>query len=390
MLAEKKEGRGLLQSVPVSHLGRAICLHAMGRSAEAGACLDTALSLCKRYNALQVAFGCHLARAEIALDTHDDGAVHGALKKAMRIGREKGYANAYFWSPRVMTRLCARALREEIEPEYVRRLIRQRKLMPDACAIEMEQWPWLVRIVALDGFKILVDGIPLQYARKAQHMPLALLKVLLALGGANVPTHQVADALWPDSDGDTAHWSLATTLRRLRKLLRHPEVILLRDKRLTLDTSICWSDTRAFLHMANQIKHVAQTGMENDDAVEMAERAIAGYRGHFLGDENWATAIITKREQLRRSFLKIVEWLGMQHEGSQNWDRATDCYEYGLQIDASTEWLYRRLMKCHQRLGCKTEALKTYDRCRCMMSAEFGSCPSPKTEAIRQAILETA
>ncbi len=389
MLAEKKEGKGLLQSVPVSHLGRAICLHAMGRSAEAGACLDKALSLCERFEALQVAFGCHLARAQIALDAHDDGEAHEALNKAMRVGREKGYVNTYFWRPRVMARLCARALREDIAPDYVRGLIRQRKLVPEACSLEIEQWPWPVRIVAMDGFKIWVDDTPLQHTRKAQQVPLSLLKVLLALGGVDVPTHQVADALWPDSDGDAAHVSLATTLRRLRKLLNHPEAIRLRDKQLTIDPTVCWSDTRAFLHLVDRIKIMARTNAENGKAVEMAERAIAGYRGHFLGNEAWAAAIIAKREQLRRSFLKTVEWLGMQHEGARNWNKATDCYEYGLQVAASTEWLYRRLMTCHRRLGRKAQALKTYDRCRHMMAAEFGSRPSPETEALQREILDT-
>ena len=390
MLAEKKEGKGLLQSVPVSHLGRAICLHAMGRSDEAGACLDTAVTLCERFKALQVAFGCHLARAQIALDAHDDGVAHGALEKAMRIGREKGYVNTYFWRPRVMSRLCARALRENIEPDYVRGLIRQRKLMPEQCSMEIEQWPWPVRIVAMNGFRIWVDDTPLQHTRKAQQVPLSLLKVLLALGGVDVPTDQVADALWPDSDGDAAHVSLATTLRRLRKLLNHPEAIRLRDKRLTIDPSVCWSDTRAFLHLVKRIKNIQRTKAQNGKAVEMAERAIAGYRGHFLGNEAWSAAIIAKREQLRHSFLKTVEWLGLQHESARNWNKAADCYEYGLQMEASTEWLYRRLMRCHRRLGRKAQALKTYDRCRHMMATEFDSRPSPETEALRQEILHTA
>jgi ATP/maltotriose-dependent transcriptional regulator MalT/DNA-binding SARP family transcriptional activator len=389
LLAEKKEGKGLLQTVPVSYLGRAICLHAMGNEKQAARCVDMAISQCERFKALQVEYGCHLARAHLALDINDEDAALTSLTTAMRIGREQGYVNTYFWRSDVMSKLCARALEEGIEPEYVRSLIRQRKLFPQNCLTEIEQWPWPVRIITLNGFKLFIDDQPLQFTRKAQHKPLALLKVLIALGGHGVPDSQVADSLWPDSEGDAAHWSIATTLRRLRKLLNHPEAIRLRDKRLTIDQAICWTDTQVFERIINNIKQLepADSDAKRLRGIELAEKALDMYQGHFLDNEASSAAVIAKREQLRRSFLKTIGWLGMQYEGMHDWERATDCYEYGLNIEASAEVLYRRLMQCHQRLGHKAEALKVYDRCCNMMSADFGSCPSPETEAIRKCIL---
>ncbi len=390
LLAEKKEGKGLLQTVPVSHLGRAICYHVMGRNTQASTCLDNALSLCRRFKALQVEFSCHLARAEFALDLKDENLAVKSLKKALSLGNEQGYVNTYFWRSDVLSRLCSKALNEGIERAYVRKLIKQRNLVPDNFLIEIEEWPWPVRIFTLNGFRLFLNGTQVRFTRKAKHMPMALLKVLIALGGRDVSADHIADSLWPDSEGDTAHWSFATTLRRLRKLMGLPKAIQLRDKRLTIDRSCCCIDTwmfeRAIEHI-NRLDPMPADG-KRKASVQIAEKAIAAYKGHFLDDEAWAAPIIYKREQLRRSFLKIINWLGNQYETMNDWERAVNCYEYGLRIDEPAEEIYRCLMKCHQHLGQRAEALKIYDRCHDIMSAVFDSCPSPETETIRKTILE--
>lgn len=59
-------------------------------------------------------------------------------------------------SLRLMARLCAFALAHGIEPDYARRLIRQRCLKSPG--VEVECWPWPVKIYTLGRFSLVVDG----------------------------------------------------------------------------------------------------------------------------------------------------------------------------------------------------------------------------------------
>jgi LuxR family maltose regulon positive regulatory protein len=52
-------------------------------------------------------------------------------------------------------------------------------------------------------------------------------------------------------DGDAGEQALRTTLHRLRKLLRHEQVIILEDKHLSLDFGYVWTDCGAFSHIAH-------------------------------------------------------------------------------------------------------------------------------------------
>ena len=123
----------------------------------------------------------------------------------------------------MMARLCQRALEAGIEVEYVQRLVRVRRLTPAHPPIELESWPWALRIYTLGRFGVATDGAPVQVAGKVQQRPLALLKAIVALGGREVAEERLAEALWPEADGDGAHQALAVTLHRLRRLLGREE-----------------------------------------------------------------------------------------------------------------------------------------------------------------------
>ena len=130
----------------------------------------------------------------------------------MALGRERGYVNSHVWIPAVMARLCARALEEGIEVDYVRGLVQRRGLVPENPPVDVEAWPWPIKIFTLGRFEVLLDGEPVRFARKVQRKPLALLKALIAFGGRRVREDLVMDALWPDAEGDAARVALASAL----------------------------------------------------------------------------------------------------------------------------------------------------------------------------------
>jgi DNA-binding SARP family transcriptional activator len=67
-----------------------------------------------------------------------------------------------------------------------------------------------IRITALGGFSLTIDGVPYTSGVKPQRKPLDLLKVLLVCNGSGSGVMDLADKLWPDADGDTARNSLQT------------------------------------------------------------------------------------------------------------------------------------------------------------------------------------
>src|SRR5438067_6688194 len=161
-------------------------------------------------------FTCLLGFADMALAHGRPRPGLKALRPGLEIGRQYGYQHFPWWWPAAMSRVCARALEEGIESDYVRTLIRERRLIPEGPS---EAWPWMFRIYTLGSFRIERHGEALGGSGKAQRRPLELLKVLIAYGGAKVSESPVVDALWPRIAGDAAHRSFTSTLHRLRKLL---------------------------------------------------------------------------------------------------------------------------------------------------------------------------
>jgi len=263
--------------------------------------------------------------------------------------------------------------------EYVQDLIRKRNLMPDAPPLEIENWPYPLKIYTLGRFSILKDGKPLPFSRKAQKKPLEMLKALIAFGGREVSVEQLSDALWPDADGDTAYRAFITTLSRLRRLLGYKQAILFQEGLLTLEPRHFWVDTRAFEHL---LEKVDTAGEETDRNLYLIKKAISLYRGPFLSNEMEHPWAISIQERLRDKFLWCIGKLGKRYEQGGAWEEAANCYRKGLEVDALTEEFYQHLMVCYQKQGQRAKALSIYERCRKTLSAAFGASPSPETEAI--------
>jgi DNA-binding SARP family transcriptional activator len=175
-----------------------------------------------------------------------------------------------------MTKLCLKALENEIEVEYVRDLIRKRGLIPDTPPYDCEHWPWPLKIYTLGRFEIVRDARPLQHPRKSPRMPIELLKAVISGGVRGISEDRLSDALWPDADGVTAHQAFATTLHRLRQLLGDEKAVLLRDGRVAVDWRSCWVDAFVFEAL---LERRALREKQFPEAVRLTEKALALYGG---------------------------------------------------------------------------------------------------------------
>ena len=335
-------------------------------------------------------FSCSLAEAYFLLRRGKEEAALTPLRAGLKVGREAGLGGVFAWYPGFLELVTAKALEAGIEPEYVRELIRKNRLLPGDAHLDLEQWPWPVRIITLGRFEIVAAGKPVPFSRKGQKKPLLLLKALIALGGRDVPEEKLTDILWPEAEGDLGHQSFATNLRRLRKLLGSEKAVLLHEGRVTINSRYCWVDAWAFERIVGRFDRGETDGASPGRGAEparLAEKAIRLYRGAFLADDAFCSCIETTRERLRSMFLRCVTKECRQSEAAGEWEKAVDCCRRGVEVDDLTEEFYRCLMASYVRQGKKAEALAVYHRLRKVLSAILRVTPSRETEALYRSLL---
>ena len=252
-------------------------------------------------------------------------------------------------------------------------------------AVETARLP--IRIRALGGFEVLIDGVPFVSGIKPQRRPLDLLKALLIANGHSVGAAELADKLWPDSDGDTARNSLQVAVHRLRRLLGRDETVVVQDRKVHLQHALFSVDLWVFEREAGYL-----SGLYAGDPpfAERAADVLALYRGHLFAHEPEQPWMLLPRERLRRVWLGLVRRLGEFYEARTDWGRAGELYQRALELDPFAEEVYRGLMRCQQRAGESAEAIHTYRCCREQLVAGLGVAPSAETQRLYHALCSAA
>jgi ATP/maltotriose-dependent transcriptional regulator MalT/DNA-binding SARP family transcriptional activator len=372
-----------LECLARSALARCIAGSPDRRGSEAQ--LRAAEAIAAAQGSAWLAFCVRLAAAEAAAAQGDEALALASLRAALPLGREHGFRHTPWWQPRETAALCALALRDELEADYVRALVKARGLVPRTPPLRVRGWPWPFRVHTLGGFELLRGETPLEFSGKAPGRPMELLKVLIALGGQNVRADQLGDALWPHVDADYAHKSFTATLHRLRRLLGDEGALLLRDARLSLDPGLIWVDVWALDRVIAEFDEVLRSTAAGKPAAALSaltDEALALYRGPFLPDESEQPNFLAQREQIRARLLRCLARAARSLEDAGRAEAAADCYLRLIDADPIYEAPYRNLMLSYQRCGELAEARAVYERLRTQLSAMAKSMPSAETQAV--------
>jgi two-component SAPR family response regulator len=211
---------------------------------------------------------------------------------------------------------------------------------------------------------------------------LELLKALIAKGDSKVSLSHLADALWPDADGDDARNSLKTTIHRLRRLLNIPEALRLSNGFLSLQQKYCWCDTQV-------VAALAATPRSNSERLANLKRALELCRGTLLEYEEESPWILASRKRMQRIAHAVVMELGVHYEAKCKWNKAIAAYNKGLHTDPTDEQVYRHLMLCYQRIGQQNEAIAAYERCCDELKLQLDRVPTSRTLALAESIIQT-
>ena len=306
----------------------------------------------------------------------DEPAARNALTTMFAIGAKHRYRTSLTWIPAMMAELCALALEWNVEPEYVRWLIRQRNLKPPRA--DLINWPRVLEIRTLGAFHIARDGEVVEFSHKLPKKPLALLKAIVAEGVRGLSTDAARDRLWPDLDGDAASESLGSTLHRLRRLLGSGDAVRLSEERLTLDESLVWVDAFAF-------ERLLEGGL-----VTAREDALSMYRGGFLPHDEGDYWTAMMRDRLRARFVQLVDEISQQHEAAGRFDEAIACYRRGVEADLLAENFYQGMMRCLVQQNRRAEGAAVYRQLRQTLSVVLGIAPSPQSEQLGRTLLGQA
>lgn len=395
---------GFFAAEGVATIGMVEVLREKKEFAEARQYLAVSSGIATMMKSRIIEFMCLIEETLLAFDEGDNKAGLVFLEKAMKLGREQGYANMVWWRPKVMAHLCLKALEANIEVEYVQGLIRNRSLVPDIPlnpssllpldkgwlgeVTFIENWPYPVKIYTLGRFEILIDCNPIVSVGKAQQKPLQLLKILIAFGGSNVPTGRIIDVLWPDAEGDMAANSLDVTLLRLRKLLGSETALQLTAGSLSIYRRYCWVDIWAVEGINEKVNELSAKGRDREELELLINKALEMYKGPFLPNEIEAPYIVSARENLKREMLRLISRQGQIHAEAEEHEKAVMIYERGLELDDNVEELYQHLMQSQTKLGRKAEAIKAYKRCCSVLESAFGCEPSEKTEVMYRSLIK--
>ena len=347
-------------------------------------------ALTRHINSHLLAFMALLPWADIALTHGRRQSGLNSLGYAFGLGREHGYFHVLGWDPEMMARLCVTALEEDVEAEYARALVRRRGLIPRVPPYHLEAWPWPLRLRTLGTFAVDAEGAEAEGKGRKQGRPTDLLKVLVALGGRDVRAEQVAEALWPHVDGDYAYRSLTTALHRLRKLLGDEEMVQLADGRLSLDPQRCWLDTWALGQVATDLDAVLRQppGAGTVRALgHLEERLFALYAGPFLAGESSSPHYLACREKQRARFVQATTRLAAHHAEHATTEEALRCLERAIEVEPTSESLYRDLMRLQQRAGRAVEVCEAFERCCAALQSHGLDGPAAETRAIAEDVV---
>lgn len=243
-----------------------------------------------------------LASADCAYVQNRTAEAEQYCRSAFAHAREEGIGMIYGLSNRRLGTVCAKALEAGIETNTVREMIKCWHLKPPVSESVSDQWPWPIRITTLGRFRVCCNGVPLVLSAKTPRKPLELLALLIAAGKNGLTREKLADRLWPAADGDMAAQSLATTLHRLRRLLKHSDAILHTGDQLLLNQDLVWVDSWHFHWLALQI----ETTEDLAQRLKLIEKALTIHVGPLVTGNDHLSMIVGSSQRLHQLWLQVL------------------------------------------------------------------------------------
>jgi DNA-binding SARP family transcriptional activator len=213
-----------------------------------------------------------------------------------------------------------------------------------------------VRLRVLGEFALEVDGHAVDLTAVKPRARVAL-RMLAIHAPRSVHREVLCQALWPESDLESATRNLQVAVSSLRQslepgLARGEHTLLLRDGdayRLSLPEGSV-ADLVAFSG-AVASGRVAQAAGDRQVARDAFQRAMTHYRGDVLPEDGPAEWVVAPRDQARNDAADVAGRLAGIALEDGDAEAACAAAERGLQADRYRDELWRRLVDAHRARG---------------------------------------
>lgn len=209
-----------------------------------------------------------------------------------------------------------------------------------------------------------------------------------------VPKDELAEILWPDempSAWDTALKALVSKLRHVLApvMADASEPLLIASQfgcyQLRLPSS-SWVDWEAARRALDEAEGAIRSGKLREGWGPANVAVIVARRGFLPGEHGlWVEA---RRRSLAELLARALDCYGTISLESGQSELAAQVAEEAIAREPFRESGYQHLMRAHERLGNRAEAVRAYHRCRALLGEELGVSPSPETEALYVSILK--
>ena len=240
-----------------------------------------------------------------------------------------------------------------------------------------------LRVVSLGSVRVERHGVPVPIAEWKYAKARELLFLLL-LHPEGRTREQIGLALWPEVSSEQLRSNLHPVLHHLRRVLGGTDWIVHEGGVYRFDR------TRDYVFDVEEMDRLIASAASQDptDAVAALERAVTLYEGDFLEQDppagDWH---LDRQGELRRRYVEAVAALGTACARLGQWRQAAGAWRRLIARDDLNEAAYRELMRCHEQLGERREALRVFERLVAVLRRELDADPDAATMAIRERIL---
>ena len=246
----------------------------------------------------------------------------------------------------------------------------------------------LVWLCLLGGFRLVTGGqpIPVRSGGKTE----ALLVHLGLAGLRGIPREVLLHTIWPHSEPSLAGQALNSLLRGLKMLLgdalggAEPVLPTAGQYRLNEAAGVV-VDVARFQTLVAQGEQL-QREDQLTAAAAVYERAVRLYGGDLSLAAGSAGRVALERERLRATYRRVLIRLADDAFARDTFEASLGYALALLAHDPCREDAHRLVMRCHVRLGERSQALHYYHTAREILRVELGAEPEPATTALFEQI----
>jgi DNA-binding SARP family transcriptional activator len=255
------------------------------------------------------------------------------------------------------------------------------------CTAQGESLPSL-HILCFGHFQVLRSSEPLTLCQNRYGQ--AIFRYLVAQTNHRATADILMEAFWPDNEMKVARRKLQVAVSALRCSLNQGYdcclgggYILYKDQyyQINPDVTIA-SDRDEFLTLYEQGRH-----SNDEEAIAYYERACQLYTGPCFVEDTYANWSSSQREQCMLAHSTMCNMLSEYALARGNYDDAIYQANLVLTENRCDETAYRLLMQAYTMQGCRSEAIRQYQRCEQVLHEELGVAPMPETIQAFQDIL---